>query len=154
MVVAYALKFAMLSVQIEAFVGNIFNAADTEAGRVCVYQLVVRVHFRYSLVKSRAFRRPELRRVDDKVLFKGLSVVDAAFVFFAGHYLSVRRQDFRFYMDFRLFAGVLYLGLQAYGGKFIADVRGSNLRAPYRNVYFVRHDQVDVAVQTCSRIPA
>ena len=154
MVVAYTLEFAVFSVQVETFVGNVFNAADTEAGRVCIYQLVVCVHFRYSLVKSGAFRRPELRRVDDKVLFKRLPVIDAAFVFFAGHYLSVRRQDFRFYTDFCLFAGILYLGLQAYGGKFITDMRGSNLRAPYRNVYFLRHDQVDVAVQTCSRIPA
>ena len=90
MVVAYTLEFAVFSVQVETFVGNVFNAADTEAGRVCIYQLVVCVHFRYSLVKSGAFRRPELRRVDDKVLFKGLPVIDAAFVFFAGHYLSIR----------------------------------------------------------------
>ena len=56
MVVAYTLEFAVFSVQVETFVGNVFNAADTEAGRVCIYQLVVCVHFRYSLVKSGAFR--------------------------------------------------------------------------------------------------
>ena len=34
MVVAYTLEFAVFSVQVETFVGNVFNAADTEAGDV------------------------------------------------------------------------------------------------------------------------
>ena len=90
MVIAYPLKFAVFSVQIETFVGNIFNAADTETGRVGIYQLIVCIHFGYGFVESGAFRRPELRRIDDEVLFKRLPVIDASFVFFTCHYLSIR----------------------------------------------------------------
>ena len=44
MVIAYSLKLTMLSVQVESFVGNIFNATDTETCSLSIYQLIVCVN--------------------------------------------------------------------------------------------------------------
>ena len=96
MVIAYTLKFAVLPVQVESFVGNVFNAADTETCGVSIYQFIIRINFRDSLVKRRTFRRPEFGRVYNKILFKRLSVIDAACILFPGNnfivFLSKRQQ--------------------------------------------------------------
>ena len=144
----------MLPVQVEPFVGNVFNAADTETCGVSIYQFIIRINFRDSLVKRRTFRRPEFGCVYNKILFKRLSVIDAACILFPGNNFTFRRKNFRLYTDGCFLTGIVYLRLETYGCKILVDVRSCDLRSPYRYMDFVSHNQVYIAIQTCSRIPA
>ena len=152
--ITYTLEFPVFSVQVETFIGDKFNTADTEAGRIGIYQLIICIDFRNRFVERRAFRRPEFRCIYDEVLFKRLSVIDTAGIFFAGNHFSVWGKNFRLHADLCFFTGIVYPRLQAYGCKFFTDMRSRNLCSPYRHVDFISNNQVYIAVQARSRIPA
>ena len=82
--ITYTLEFPVFSVQVETFIGDKFNTADTEAGRIGIYQLIICIDFRNRFVERRVFRRPEFRCIYDEVLFKRLSVIDTAGIFRLG----------------------------------------------------------------------
>ena len=154
MMIAYPLEFAMFSVQIETLISDIFNVADTETGRVSIHQFIICVNFGNSLVERRTFRRPELGRIYNKVLFEWLSMINAARILFAGSHFSVRRKNLCFYTDLCFLIGIINLRLKTYGCKVLADMRSCDLCSPYRHVHFISHDQMHITIQTCSRIPA
>ena len=54
--ITYTLEFPVFSVQVETFIGDKFNAADTEASRIGIYQLIICIDFRNRFVERRAFR--------------------------------------------------------------------------------------------------
>ena len=154
MMITYTLEFPVFSVQVETFIGDKFNTADTEAGRKGISQLIICIDFRNRFVERRVFRRPEFWCIYDEVLFKRLSVIDTAGIFFAGNLLSVLGKNFRLHADLCFFTGIVYPRLQAYGCKFFTDMMSRNLCSPYRHVHFISHDQMHITIQTCSRIPA
>ena len=54
--ITYTLEFPVFSVQVETFIGDKFNTADTEAGRIGIYKLNICIDFRNRFVERRAFR--------------------------------------------------------------------------------------------------
>lgn len=70
-------EYGTLSVQEEAFVGDDFDGADTEPGRIFVLQLIFSfIYIRNGCLQRRMFGRPEFRIFDDELLHHHVFVVN------------------------------------------------------------------------------
>ena len=153
--VAHAAKFAPLTVQIEAALGDDLNGSDAETRGVGVDQAdAIHVNARGGMIKVGMLGRPQHGALDNQVLQHRAIVHHRFHAVFAGHDLSLGRSDFGDYTERLQGAHVEQARLQTYGGKVGSDVRSRNVGTPNRHVHFLSRHHMNVAIQPRARVPS
>ena len=155
-VIAHPFELQRFAVKEEAFALAHLDGADTEGGGIFVFQFVALIDLRNRGVEVGCLGTPHGRIFNDKLLLEGV-VVEVVAAHALGHQGLAAGVDnrgldhivaHRFPLRHLPRSFLLDLGIA------VVQVGGDDLRTPHRHMSLVGHQQMHVAVEAGSGIPA